>query len=554
MRAPAWPRADICPWLEGVVRESRGEIGLRFQSPGLWQASMAETKEPREVVLILDFGAQYGQLIARRVRECRVYCEIVPHDTPLKRILARRPKGIVFSGGPASVYEPGAPQCDPALFDAGIPILGICYGMQLMAKIAGGEVIGGGKREFGKTELQVQPGAVLFQGLNPRLICWMSHGDIVSKPPPGFRLDAASRNSPVAAMSHPEKKLFGVQFHPEVVHTPWGLDVFRNFLYEQCGCQGLWTMGNFIRRTAAEIRRKTGGGRVICALSGGVDSATVAALVHRGIADRLSCIFVDHGLMRKGEGEEVVRTFKEHFKMNLIYVPAQERFLSRLKGVADPEQKRRIIGQEFIAIFEEEARKLGNVEFLAQGTLYPDVIESGTRTAAGIKTHHNVGALPERMKLKLIEPLRELFKDEVRRLAQELGLPDEWVWRQPFPGPGLAIRVLGEVTREKLETVREADAIVIEEIKKAGLYRKLFQSLAVLAPVRSVGVVGDQRTYGNTIVVRAVTAEDAMTADWARLPYEVIERISTRIMNEVPGVNRVAYDISSKPPATIEWE
>ena len=509
--------------------------------------------ESQELVIVLDFGAQYSQLIARRIRECHVYCEIIPHDTPTQAILARRPKGIVFSGGPSSVYDDGAPLCDPVLFDAGIPILGICYGMQLMAKLLGGEVAGGGRREYGKTEITVLDHGGLFQGLNPRLIAWMSHGDRVEKAPPEF-VETARTAGVLGAMSDRRRKLFGVQFHPEVVHTPWGIEVFRNFLYEQCGCSGTWTTESVVASSVEMIRKQVGKGKAVCALSGGVDSAVTAALVHRAVGEQLTCIFMDHGFLRRGEAEQVVRTFGENFQVNLIHVQAQERFLKRLAGVSDPEEKRRIIGEEYAKVLEEDAEKLGDVQFLAQGTLYPDVIESGTREAARIKTHHNVGGLPETLKLKLVEPVRFLFKDEVRAVGEGLGLPDEIVWRQPFPGPGLAIRILGEVTPERLETLREADAVITEEIMAAGLYRRLFQCFGVLAPIRSVGVMGDQRTYGSTVVLRAVTSDDAMTADWAQLPYEVLSRISTRIINEVASVNRVVYDISSKPPATIEWE
>jgi GMP synthase (glutamine-hydrolysing) len=508
-----------------------------------------------ELVIVLDFGAQYGQLIARRVRESRVYCEILPFDTPVEKILALRPKGIIFSGGPASVYEKNAPECDPAIFKAGIPILGICYGMQLMGKMLGGKVSRAGKREFGKTELTVLSDADLFTGLNPQLICWMSHGDQVKAVPPGFIPLAKTRTAPIAAMAHRERRLYGVQFHPEVIHTPWGIEIFRNFLYQICGCQGLWTMASVAEQAAAQIRQEVGKQRVICALSGGVDSCTTAAIVHRAIGDQLTCIFVDHGFLRKNEAKQVVRAFKDNFRVNLLFRDASRRFLKRLEGITDPEQKRIRIGNEFVSVFEEEAKKIGRVSYLAQGTLYPDVIESGTRTAAGIKSHHNVAGLPERMKLKLIEPLRSLFKDEVRRLAEELGLPAAIAWRHPFPGPGLAIRILGEVNKERLDMLREADAVCLDEIRKAGLYRHLFQAFAVLAPsLRSVGVMGDQRTYAYTLILRAVTGDDAMTADWARLPTEVLERISGRVINEVRGVNRVVYDISSKPPATIEWE
>jgi GMP synthase (glutamine-hydrolysing) len=506
-----------------------------------------------DLVIVLDFGAQYNQLIARRVRECHVYCEILPSDTPTAEIIARRPKGIIFSGGPSSVYEDGAPLCDPALFEAGIPILGICYGMQLMGKLLGGEVRGSTTREYGKTEIIVQDQGDLFQGLNPRLIAWMSHGDRVEQTPPGFTVTARTSHV-MAAMSDRTRKLFGVQFHPEVVHTPWGIEVFRSFLYQQCGCRETWTTESVVAAAVKAIQEQVGDGRVVCALSGGVDSAVTAALVHRAIGKQLTCVFMDHGFLRKDEGEQVVQTFQENFQVHLVHAQVQERFLRRLSGVTDPEEKRRIIGDEYAAVLEEEAGKIEDAAFLAQGTLYPDVIESGTKQAARIKTHHNVGGLPETLKLKLVEPARYLFKDEVRAVGEELGLPDEIVWRHPFPGPGLAIRILGEVTEERLHTLREADAIIIEEIRAAGLYRRLFQVFGVLAPVKSVGVMGDQRTYASTAILRAVTSDDAMTADWAHLPYEVLGRISTRIINEVPGVNRVAYDISSKPPATIEWE
>ncbi len=509
---------------------------------------------PDELVVVLDFGAQYTQLIARRVRECRVYCEIVPSDTPLAAVLARKPLGIVFSGGPSSCYEPDAPQVDPAIYDAGIPVLGICYGMQLMARQLGGEVIPGDRREYGKTQLDVVDGSDLFRGLNPELVCWMSHGDTVQAPPPGFHVTAKTPSTPVAAMSNRERRLFGVQFHPEVVHTPWGTEIIRNFLYEHCGAKGLWTMESFVRDATESIRVQVGDRRVVCGLSGGIDSATVAALVHRAIGDQLTCIFVNTGLLRKDEGTQVRATFADHFKIPLVYADVKDRFLALLAGVTDPEKKRKIIGNEFVAVFEEEAQRIACVDYLAQGTLYPDVIESGTKNAAKIKTHHNVGGLPENMRMKLIEPLRFLFKDEVRRVAEELGLPSEMVWRQPFPGPGLAIRITGEVTLERLEMLRAADAIVVEEIKRAGLYRRVWQSFAVLPDTKSVGVMGDQRTYAYPIVLRIVSSEDAMTADWARLPYEVLERISSRIVGEVHGINRVVYDITSKPPGTIEWE
>jgi GMP synthase (glutamine-hydrolysing) len=509
---------------------------------------------PEENVVILDFGAQYTQLIARRVRECRVYCEIVPSDTPLEAILARKPMGIIFSGGPSSCYEPGAPVVDPAVYDAGVPVLGICYGMQLMSRQLGGEVVPADKREYGKTPLDVSDDTDLFAGLNRELVCWMSHGDSVLQPPPGFAVTAATPSVPVAAIANKERRLFGVQFHPEVVHTPWGTEIIRNFLYNWCGAKGLWTMASFIEEAVGAIREQVGDKRVVCGLSGGIDSCTVAALVHKAIGDQLTCIFVNTGLLRKDEGTQVRDAFAKAFNINLVYADEKERFLAKLKGVTDPEQKRKIIGREFVQVFDEIAAKVEDTDFLAQGTLYPDVIESGTKNAAKIKTHHNVGGLPENMRMKLVEPLRFLFKDEVRRVAEELGLPSDMVWRQPFPGPGLAIRVIGEVTFERLEILRHADSIVVEEIKKAGLYRRVWQSFAVLPDTRSVGVMGDQRTYEYPIVLRVVSSEDAMTADWARLPYEVLERISNRIVGEVKGVNRVVYDITSKPPGTIEWE
>ncbi len=509
---------------------------------------------PEQLVLVLDFGAQYTQLIARRIRECHVYCEILPFDTPLDVIRARNPIGLVLSGGPASVYEPGAPKVDPGVYALGLPLLGICYGMQTMAHDLGGRVSAATLKEFGKTQLEVLNPDVLFEGLNPDLICWMSHGDTVESPPPGFSVSAATENCPVAAMADPERRFYAVQFHPEVVHTPWGTEVIRGFLEKACGARGLWTMGSFIEQQVALIRAQVGGSRVVCGLSGGIDSCTVAALVHKAIGDQLTCIFVNHGLLRKGEAEDVRRKFAAAFHINLVYVDAEERFLRRLEGVTDPERKRKIIGEEFVRVFEEESRQLQDATFLAQGTLYPDVIESGTKSAAKIKTHHNVGGLPDDMNFQLVEPLRFLFKDEVRAVAEELGLPTDMVWRQPFPGPGLAIRITGEVTRERLDLLRSSDWIVIDEIKRAGLYRKVWQSFAVLVPTKSVGVMGDQRTYAYPIVLRVVTSEDAMTADWARLPYEVLDRISNRIVNEVPGINRVVLDITSKPPATIEWE
>jgi len=509
---------------------------------------------PQRPVIVLDFGAQYAQLIARRIRESRVYSIILPFDTPLGEILAHQPQGIVLSGGPASVYEPGAPRVDPALFAANIPTLGICYGMQLMAHLLGGQTAAAEQREYGRTRLFVDDNADLFAGLEPRLICWMSHGDSVTALPEGFAPLAHSDRNPVAAIADRGRRLYGLQFHPEVSHTPWGIEVLRNFLYEVCRCEPTWTMTSFIDRSIGSIRERVGDGRALCALSGGVDSATAAALVHRAIADQLTCVFVDHGLLRAGEAEQVVGTFRGAFQVPLVHVDARDRFLTRLAGVTDPEQKRRTIGEEFVRVFEEEATRLGEIEFLVQGTLYPDVIESGTRTAARIKTHHNVGGLPERMRLRLVEPFRELFKDEVREVARQLGLPDRMVARHPFPGPGLAIRVLGEVSRERLDLLRAADAIILDELREAGLTGQIWQAFGVLLPVHTVGVMGDARTYGQVVVVRAVTSEDGMTADWARLPEEVLEIIASRVTREVPGVTRVVYDITSKPPATIEWE
>jgi GMP synthase (glutamine-hydrolysing) len=508
-----------------------------------------------ELIVILDFGAQYTQLIARRVRECHVYCEILPYNTPVEEIRWRNPKGIILSGGPASVFEPNAPTVDEAVYRVDRPVLGICYGQQLMALQLGGKVVTSEKREYGKADLTVLEEQPLYSGLPKYLTCWMSHGDTVLEPPPGFQVLATTESTPVASMADADRRLYGVQFHPEVAHTPFGKELLRRFVVDVCGCRQLWTPASFVEEAVEKVRAEVGSAGVVCGVSGGIDSCCVAALVHRAVGDQLTCIFVDHGLLRQGEAEQVRKDFAEALGIRLIFVDARERFLGRLAGVTDPERKRKIIGEEFVRVFEENADNIAGAEYLAQGTLYPDVIESGTSTAATIKTHHNVGGLPDDMRLKVIEPLRFLFKDEARAVADELGLPESIVWRHPFPGPGLAIRIMGEVTAERLETLRQADAIFIEEIRRAGLYADIWQAFAALAPgIRSVGVMGDSRTYAHPIILRAVTSEDAMTAHWSRLPYELLEKVSSRVVNEVPGVNRVVYDVSSKPPATIEWE
>jgi GMP synthase (glutamine-hydrolysing) len=539
---------EVSTYLE-IAEQKSGQQSLPAKEP----VSEAE----REAIVIIDFGSQYSMLIARRVRELHVYCELVSHDTPWEKIASLNPKGFILSGGPSSVYEADAPLAPSYVYESHLPVLGICYGMQAITQQLGGTVAAGTRKEYGYAVLHLSHlDSPLFTGLPDSTTVWMSHGDRIEKMPPGFKALAYTENTPVAIMGN-DKNIYGLQFHPEVVHTPEGKNILKNFVYQVCGCRGNWTIGNFIEESIARIRQQVGGGKVICGLSGGVDSSVVAVLIHRAIGDQLTCIFVDHGLMRKEEVERTFEVFHQNLGMNIILSRSEERFLRRLKGVTDPETKRKIIGEEFIRVFEEEARRIGKVDFLAQGTLYPDVIESassGSKAAAKIKSHHNVGGLPADMSLQLIEPLRSLFKDEVRLVGAQLGLPEEIVWRQAFPGPGLAIRIIGDVTKEKLDLLREADYIVMNEIRAAGLYRQLWESFAVLTDVKSVGVMGDFRTYSYMMAIRAVTSDDAMTADWARLPYDVLARISSRIVNEVPGVNRVVYDITSKPPSTIEWE
>ena len=505
-------------------------------------------------VLVVDFGAQYAQLIARRVREAHVYSEIVPRTMPLAEMLARRPAGIILSGGPASVHVPGAPDIDPALYDSGVPVLGICYGAQLIAQQLGGEVARTGVAEYGRTALEVTGSSGLFAGLPSEQDVWMSHADSIVRAPAGFRVTAQTEAVPIAALEDVERAVYAVQFHPEVAHTVRGQEVLKHFLYDVCGCLPRWTMTSIVEQAVENIRAQVGSEKVICGLSGGVDSAVAAALVHKAVGDQLTCVFVDTGLMRAGEAEQVEDTFRRQFQVDLVHVKAADRFLEALRDVDDPEQKRKAIGATFIRVFEEVAADFEDARFLVQGTLYPDIIESGTKDAARIKSHHNVGGLPDDLKFDLVEPLRNLFKDEVRAVGEELGLPEEIVWRQPFPGPGLAVRIVGTVTPERLEILRQADAIVIEEIKRAGVYTELWQSFAVLLAIRTVGVMGDERTYAYPVIVRAVVSDDAMTADWARLPHDLLEALSSRIIAEVPGVNRVALDITSKPPGTIEWE
>jgi len=511
------------------------------------------TGEP-DLVLVVDFGAQYAQLIARRVRDAHVYSEIVPRSMPVAEMVAKKPKAIIFSGGPASVHADGAPSIDPAIYRSGVPLLGLCYGAQLMARDLGGEVAKTGRGEYGRTSLTVSDPGALFRGIPVDLSVWMSHFDTITRAPTGASIFASTPDTPAAAFGDIETAAYGVQFHPEVAHTEHGQDVIKAFLHDVAGCRPTWTRVSIIEHAVEEIRAQVGSERVICGLSGGVDSSVAAALVHKAIGDQLTCVFVDTGLLRLGEAEQVEETFRRQFEIDLVHVRAADRFIGALDDILDPERKRKTIGETFIRVFEEAARDLGDAKFLVQGTLYPDIVESGGGDNANIKSHHNVGGLPDDMAFELIEPLRNVFKDEVRAIGEELGLPEEIVWRQPFPGPGLAVRIIGTVTPERIEVLRRADAVVSEEIGRAGLLREIWQSFAVLPVVRTVGVMGDERTYAYPIIIRAVTSDDAMTADWARLPYDVLERIASRVINEVPGVNRVAYDVTSKPPGTIEWE
>ena len=546
------PVVDSAP---GEVRSDGHGSSLPASQPV--EELAVERELAADEVVVLDYGGQYSQLIARRVRECGVFSELLPHHVGVEEVARRRPRGLILSGGPASVYAEGAPRLDPGLLELGIPVLGICYGMQALVLTLGGKVEGAEIGEFGRSQLSVSDGGGrLLAGTPAEQSCWMSHRDTVFAPPPGFTALASSKESPVAAVEDVRRGIYGIQFHPEVVHTPYGQQILTTFLEDICGCERTWSPESIIDEQVARIRAQVGDGRVICGLSGGVDSSVAALLVHKAIGDQLTCVFVDHGLMRRNEGEQVLSAFRDHFKVPLVAVDAEARFLERLAGVSDPEAKRKAIGAEFIRVFEEEARRLGEVDYLVQGTLYSDVIESGGGTgAATIKSHHNVGGLPDDLRFELVEPLRALFKDEVRAVGAELGLPERLVWRQPFAGPGLAIRVVGgEATKERLDTLRAADAILQDEIRKAGLYRELWQSFCVLPDIRTVGVQGDERTYGYLVAIRAVTSDDAMTADWARLPYDLLEQVASRLINEIREVNRVVLDITSKPPGTIEWE